>query len=115
MGVALTLAPISAASAHRPRHHHTSSHTNGSAPSSAMCQDVKAEEAGSSSIGLSIEKAMASGNFAAAKAAMLNAFNTDQGAVQKALAVIKTAPANVQAAFQNLLSYVQQIKNDIAN
>jgi hypothetical protein len=115
MGVALTLAPTSAASAHRPRHHNPGTHVNGSAPSSAMCQDVKAEQTGSSSIGLSIEKAIASGNFAAAKAAMLNAFNADQGDVQKALAVIRSAPANVQAAFKNLLSYVQQIKNDIAN
>ncbi len=46
---------------------------------------------------------------------MLNAFNADQGNVQKALSVIKTAPANVQAAFKNLLSFVQQIKTDIQN
>ena len=80
-----------------------------------MCQKVKTEQTGSSSVGLAIEKAMTSGNFAAAKQAMLNAYNVDAGNVQKALAVIKTAPSNVQAAFKNLLTFVQQIKTDIQN
>jgi len=117
VGVALTLAPMSAASASHKKHHpsHTSGHTNGSAPNSAMCQDVNKEQTGTSSVGLSIEKAMQSGNFAAAKQAMLSAYNTDLGNVQKALGVIKTAPANVQSAFKNLLSFVQQVKNAIQN
>ena len=115
MGVALTLAPLSAASAHGKAKHHSGASTKGSNPRSAMCQKVKTEQAGSSSVGQAIEKAMTSGNFAAAKAAMLNAYNTDAGNVQKALAVIKTAPSNVQAAFKNLLSFVQQIKTDIQN
>jgi hypothetical protein len=114
MGVALTLVPMSAASAHKPRHHQ-GTHTNGSAPNSSMCQDVKSEQAGAGSVGVAIEKAIASGNFAAAKAAMLNAYDADLGTVQKALGVIKTAPANVQAAFKNLLTFVQQIRNDIQN
>ena len=113
MGVALTLVPLSAASAHGKAKHGAS--TKGSNPNSAMCQKVKTEQAGSSSVGLAIEKAMTSGNFAAAKQAMLNAYSSDAGNVQKALAVIKTAPSNVQAAFKNLLSFVQQIKTDIQN
>ena len=113
IGVAMTLAPMSAASAHEK--HRGGTHTNGSAPNSAMCQDVKSEQTGSNSVGSSFGKAMASGNFAAAKQAMLNAFNTDQSNVQKALGVIHTAPANVQAAFKNLLSFVQQVKTDIQN
>ena len=80
-----------------------------------MCQDVKNEQSGSSSVGLAIEKAIASGNFAAAKQAMLNAYNSDLGNVQKALGVIKSAPGNVQAAFKNLLTFVQQIRSDIQN
>jgi len=117
MGVALTLAPMSAASAHsKPKHHSgTSASTKGSAPNSAMCQKVKTEQTGSSSVGLAIERAMESGNFAQAKAAMLSAYNTDAGNVQKALAVIRTAPSNVQSAFKNLLTFVQQIKTDIQN
>jgi len=114
VGIALTLAPMSAASASHKKHHH-SSHVNGSNPTAAMCQDVKNEQTGSSSVGSSLAKAMASGNFAAAKQALLAAFSTDQANVQKALGVIKTAPANVQAAFKNLLTYVQQVKTAIQN
>ncbi|MGO9855857.1 MAG: hypothetical protein ACLPYY_12545 [Acidimicrobiales bacterium] len=116
-GVALTLAPLSAAGAHTNHkgRHHSSGSTKGSNPNAAMCQDVKNEQSGSSSVGLAIEKAIASGNFAAAKQAMLNAYNSDLGNVQKALGVIKSAPGNVQAAFKNLLTFVQQIRNDIQN
>jgi flagellum-specific peptidoglycan hydrolase FlgJ len=115
MGVALTLAPMTAASAHNKQKHHSSGSTKGSAPNSAMCQKVKTEQTGSSSVGVNIEKAMESGNFAAAKQAMLSAYSTDAANVQKALAVIKTAPSNVQSAFKNLLTFVQQIKTDIQN
>ncbi|MGA2472128.1 MAG: hypothetical protein ABSG39_01360 [Acidimicrobiales bacterium] len=115
VGVALTLAPMTAASAHGKSKHHSSSSTKGSAPNSAMCQKVKTEQTGSSSVGVAIEKAMESGNFAAAKQAMLSAYSTDAANVQKALAVIKTAPSNVQSAFKNLLTFVQQIKTDIQN
>jgi hypothetical protein len=111
MGVALTLVPMSAASAsnHKPKH------TTGSAPNSTLCKDVKSEQTGSSSVGVAIERAIESGNFATAKQAMLSAYNTDLNSVNKALGVIKTAPANVQAAFKDLLKFVQQIKTDIQN
>ncbi len=115
IGVALTLAPMSAASASHKKHHGHGTHTNGSAPNSAMCQDVKTEQTKSSGLGASFEKAIQSGNFAAAKQAMLNAYNADSGNVQKALSVIHTAPANVQAAFKNLLTFVQRVKTDIQN
>lgn len=118
VGAALALAPLSAAGAHgthRGKHHHTTNTVAGSAPNSAMCQDVKQQQAAQSGLSSSIGSDLESGNFAAAKQALLNAFNADQGDVQKALAVIKTAPANVQAAFRNILSYVQQIKSDIQN
>jgi hypothetical protein len=114
LGVTLALAPLTAASAngHKPKH---SASTKGSNPNSAMCKDVKSEQSGSSATGLAIEKAMTSGNFATAKQAMLNAYNADQGSVQKALGVIKTAPANVQTAFKGLLTFVKQIRTDIQN
>ena len=111
LGIALTLAPVSVAAAKSK--HHSSGHVNGSAPGSAMCKDVKNEQTGSSSVSSSIEKGIESGNFATAKQAMLNAYNADLGNVQKALGVIKSAPANVQAAFKNLLSFVQKVKSDI--
>jgi hypothetical protein len=113
LGVMLALTPLTAASASIQKAH--SSSTKGSNPNSAMCKDVKSEQTGSSSTGLAIEKAMTSGNFAQAKQAILKAYNTDLGQVQKALGVIKTAPSNVQSAFKNLLSYVKQFRTDIQN
>jgi hypothetical protein len=80
-----------------------------------MCKDVRNEQSASSSVGSSISKAIASGNFAAAKQAMLNAYNQDSANVQKALNAIHGAPAKVQAAFKNLLTFVQQVRNDIQN
>ncbi len=112
LGVMLALTTLTAASASIQKTH---SSTKGSNPNSAMCKDVKSEQTGSSSTGLAIEKAMTSGNFAQAKQAMLKAYNTDLGQVQKALGVIKTAPSNVQSAFKNLLSYVKQFRTDIQN
>ena len=115
MAASLALLPLSAAgadSAHRGKHHHTSTTVAGSAPNSTVCQDVKQEQTNQGGLGSSIASQIESGNFAATKQALLNAFNTDQGSVQKALAAIKSAPANVQAAFHNILGYVQQIKND---
>ena len=113
LGLTLALAPLTTASAktHKPKHHST----KGSNPKAAMCTDVKNEETGSSSIGSSLEKAIASGNFASAKQAMLNAYNADLANVNKALGVLKTAPPNVQAAFKNLLSFETTFRNDIQN
>jgi hypothetical protein len=115
LGLAMTLIPVSAASAKSHQGHHSSTTVKGSNPNSAMCKDVKAEQTSSTSVGQGFEKDLASGNFAQAKQSLLSAYNGDLSNVQKALAVIKTAPANVQSAFKNLLSFVQQIKNDIQN
>lgn len=114
LGLVLTLAPMTAASAssHKSRHH---SNTKGSAPNSTVCKDVKNEESKTSSTGSAIEKAVTSGNFATAKQAMLNAYDADLSDVNKALGVIKTAPAKVQSAFKNLLSYEKQFKTAIEN
>jgi hypothetical protein len=114
VGLALTLAPMTAASAHKPKHHTTTTKT-GSNPNSTMCKDLKAEQTNSSSLGLNIEKAISSGNFASAKAAMLSAFSQDAKYINQALAVIHSAPANVQSAFRDILSFAGQLKTDIAN
>jgi hypothetical protein len=116
LGLALAMAPMTAASAkspHKPKHH--SGKTKGSNPNSAMCQDVKSEQSSSSSVGVAIEKAMTSGNFASAKQAMLAAYSTDLADVNKALGVIKSAPPNVQAAFKALLGVETQFRTDIQN
>jgi hypothetical protein len=112
LGLALAIAPMTAASA-KSKHH--SGKVKGSNPKSAMCQDVKSEQSSSSSVGLAIEKAMTSGNFASAKQAMLAAYSTDLADVNKALGVIKSAPPNVQAAFKALLGFETQLRTDIQN
>ena len=106
LGLTLTLVPLTAASAKT---------TKGSAPNSAMCKTVKSEQNGSSAASSAIEKAMTSGNYAAAKQALLNSFNVDFNQVQKALGVIKGAPPKVQTAFKDLLSYVKQLRTAIQN
>ncbi len=106
LGILLALAPLTVASAAR---------TKGSAPKSAMCRTVKSEQSGSTAASSGIAKAMTSGNFPAAKKALLKAYNLDYSQVQKALAVIKTAPPKVQTAFKNLLSYVKQFRSAIQN
>ncbi len=106
LGLTLALVPLTAASAKS---------TKGSAPHSAMCKTVKSEQSGSTAASSAIEKAMTSGNYAAAKQALLNSFNIDFNQVQKALGVIKSAPPKVQAAFKDLLSYVKQLRTAIQN
>jgi hypothetical protein len=106
LGLTLALVPLTAASAKS---------TKGSAPHSAMCKTVKSEQGGSSAASSAIEKAMTSGNYAAAKQALLNSFNVDFNQVQKALSVIKGAPPKVQSAFKDLLSYVKQLRTAIQN
>lgn len=106
LGILLALAPLTAASAAR---------TKGSAPKSAMCRTVKSEQSGSTSASSGIAKAMTSGDFPATKKALLKVYNLDYGQVQKALAVVKTAPPRVQGAFKNLLSYVKQFRSAIQN
>ncbi len=107
LGVTLALLPLSAASA--------ASRVKGSAPNSAMCKTVKAEEKSSSAASSGITKALSSGNFASSKQALLNLYDTDFGQVQKALAAIRKAPPKVQAAFKDLLSYVKQFRTAIQN
>jgi hypothetical protein len=123
VGLALAFAPLSAASAsshkskhHKSSHHSTSKKSSKSTPSAATtCKDLKVEQTGSSSIGSAIASAVESGNYATAKAAMLNAFNLDLKNADTALSVLHSAPANVQAALKGLFAAVGTIKTDIEN
>jgi hypothetical protein len=87
----------------------------GATSKSATCRAVTTEEKGANTVGLSLERAVASGNFAASKTAMLQAYGTDQRNVIKALAAAKSAPPQVRSAFENLLSFVRQVRHDIAS
>ncbi len=78
-----------------------------------MCRAVKAEEASSDTVGLSVERAVASGNFGASKQAMLRAYASDEHNVSVALATAKSAPPAVRSAFKNLLTFVRQVRSDI--
>jgi hypothetical protein len=108
LGTGLALTPLTTASAKR---HMPSQHTS----TARVCAEVRAEQQSTSSVGLSVERAIKSGNFAAAKQAMLSAYNADLNSVAKANGVMKQAPAAVQAAFNDLLTFVEQIKTDIQN
>lgn len=120
VGVAFALAPVTAAAASNKQSknhsgHHSSSSKKGSHPRGALCTDLKAEEANAGKIGLSISKALGSGNFAAAKQALITAFNADLKASQPAAAQLRSAPANVQAAFKAILNELSVVKSAIAN
>jgi len=103
-GVVLPLAPLGASWAGAKP-----------SPSSATCKAITREEAGATAGGSAIEKALASGNFGAARRQMLKAYNTELSNVNRAVAVTKSAPPNVRAAFKNLRTYVQRIRNEIRN
>ena len=124
VGLALAFAPLSAASAssHKSKHHKSSHHSSSKKSSkksttsaATTCKDLKVEQTGSSSIGSAIASAVESGNYATAKAAMLNAFNLDLKDADTALSVLHSAPANVQAAMKGLFAAVGTIKTDIEN
>jgi hypothetical protein len=104
-GLALALAPLGAASAkEKPK-----------VSTKTICRNVKAEQAAGTATGAALEHALASGNFATAKQALLKVWRHDVAYIAKALAVVKSAPANVQAAFKDILKFAQQIKTDIQN
>ncbi len=110
LGLTLALAPLTVTAASAANHK-----VKGSNPNSAMCKAVKNGQANTSGVSSAIEKAMTSGNFAQAKRAMLKAYDTDLGNVQKALDAIRSAPPKVQRSFKDLLSFVKRIRSDIQN
>ncbi|HWD53982.1 MAG TPA: hypothetical protein VG346_02615 [Acidimicrobiales bacterium] len=85
----------------------------GAASKIALCRAVKAEETSSDTVGLSLERAVASGNFVASKQAMLRAYGADERDVAAALGAAKAAPPAVRSAFTNLLSFVRRVRSDI--
>jgi hypothetical protein len=125
LAFALACAPMAVASAHAKKHHRAAKHHTtktavakaGLNPGSKLCAEAVAGESNSGNLGSSVEKAMiaaeTSGNFAAAKAAMLAQVNASLKEEGPALAALRSAPANVQAAMKGLFTYVQSFETAI--
>jgi hypothetical protein len=132
LGLALACAPMAAASAttHKTTHHpkpkskhhapKTVAKSKGAlSPGSSLCLQVESADSSSADVGSAVEKAMeqaiTSGNFAAAKQAMIAALAPslkEEGAAESAL---KSAPANVQAAMKGLFGFVTSYETAIQN
>ena len=134
LGLALACAPLAVASAsnnnhgHKSKnHHHTSkpkakakakTASKGSDPTNTICLDVKNSEASSSTLGPAIEKAIlggATGSFASLQQELLTELNVPLKSEGAALAALSSAPANVQAAMKNLISFDSTFKSAIAS
>lgn len=111
LGAACALAPVAPAAAASGGLRHS---TAGSPSTHAACHDVQKEETGAQTVGLSVERALESGNFASAKQALLTAYGADEGNVSRALHAVRNAPPGVRSAFTYLLGFVGQIHGDIA-
>lgn len=126
LGIALACAPMAVASAHSKKHpkpkHHTSKTVtakSGLNPGSKLCVEAYAGESSSGDVGTNLEKAMisaeTSGNFDAAKPAMIAAINASLKEEGPAEAALSSAPANVRAAMKGLFGYVQSFETAINN
>src|SRR5580658_972688 len=125
IGLALALAPLTAAGAKsKPKHHSTkhttttvksSKGTKGSNPNSALCKDLKAEQSQSEKLGSTIEAAIESGNYNTAKTEMVNSINAGLKDASPALKLLDSAPSAVQSAMKGLISFDGQFKTAIEN
>jgi len=127
LGLALACAPMALASAsghkskhHKPKHHHTTKTVKAALnPGSKLCAEAYAGESNSGDVGTNLEKAMiaaeTSGNFDAAKPAMIAAMNASLKYEGPAEAALSSAPANVQAAMKGIFGYVQNFETAINN
>jgi hypothetical protein len=132
LSFALACAPMAVASASNnnhgqkaKNHHHTSkpkpkakTASKGSDPTNTICLDVKNSESSSSTLGPAIEKAIAggaTGSFASLRQELLTELNVPLKSEGAALAALKSAPANVQAAMKNLISFDSTFRSAIAN
>jgi hypothetical protein len=134
LACALGCAPLAVASAHTKTHtkshtkksHHKATHhatktvtttKGGLDPGSKLCAEAVAGESSSGDIGSNVEKAMASavtsGNFNAAKQAMIADINASLKEEGSAEAALRSAPANVQAAMKGIFSYAQSFETAI--
>jgi len=118
LGLMVALAPVTVASAgthhgvatdagkhKKAKHKPTKTGTQQAATTSApLCTFLNGESSNSAKLGATIEQAVESGNFAAAKATLLGIFNDAVGEGAKEKAAIAKTPANVQAALNTLIA-----------
>ena len=126
LAFALACAPMAVASAHVKKHHPKPKHhaaktvaKSGLNPGSKLCAEAYAGDSNSGNVGSAIGKAMVSaetsGNFDAAKQAMIAAINASLKDEAPAEAALRSAPANVQAAMKGLFAFVTSYRTAINN
>jgi hypothetical protein len=134
VGLALAIAPLTAAGASSKGHKHNTNHSSkkkntkkkktttttsanskGSNPGSTLCKDLKAEENQSNSLSGTIASALESGNFATAKQEMINSINQGLKEASPALSALQGAPSSVQNAMKTLISFDGQFKSIVEN
>ena len=109
VGLALSLAPVMTASAHATTKHKVTHPTT----SVGTCKALSGEKSQSSKLATTLEKAFASGNFAAIKAAVLTSFGQLGSAVNAEKSLLGSAPANVKAAFTTIAGVFSGLKTQI--
>jgi len=136
LGVALALAPVTAASAsqsttsttqhstgsHKSKHKKHNKHNKAKAKAKpaastsakSVCSFLD-DTAGSAAIANTIESAEKSGNFSAAQQTLLNLFGEIAKDAPTAEAELGSAPSNVQAAFKTMISFDSQFKTALAS
>ncbi len=106
LGLALAATPVAIGPASATTHHTTGIAAGG-------CTAVSKEQTKASGLAGTLEKAFASGNFSAIKAAILGEFSTLGVDVSKAEAYLHAAPANVKAAFSTIAKAYSGLKSQI--
>jgi hypothetical protein len=119
LGLALALAPLSAASA-KAKHHKkghgtttTVAKKKGSNPNSTLCKDLKSEQSQSAKLGSTIASALESGKYATAKQEMVNSINAGLKQASPALAALRSAPGSVKTAMKGLIKFDDQFRSAI--
>ena len=109
LGVALAMAPVLASPAAATPKHKVVKLSGGD------CTALNGEQTQSSKLASTLEKAFASGNFATIRSAMLAEFTTEGQDVSKVEALLRSAPANVKAAFATIAKAFTQLKTAIGS
>jgi hypothetical protein len=114
VGAAATLVPVGLAGASTSA---LGASTKGSNPGSPLCSYIRSEEKGSSSAGAAFAKGLVAGNASSAKEALVKAFGAVGTDIQKAenQSFVKSAPANVRAAFKGLAAGVNKLKTALSH
>jgi hypothetical protein len=114
VGAAVTLVPVGLAGASASA---LGASAKGSDPGSPLCTFIRGEEKGSDSAGSALAKGLVAGNASSAKEALTKAFGAVGTDIQKAesQSFVKSAPANVRAAFKGLAAGVNKLKTALTH